>query len=93
MTHAGAVATNSALTPTDCRGELVEPVSIPDRHFVEGRMHERTVDVYRCKACGFHVSMTGHVALNHYHVPEPHALVTALAQSVKTRSDRTQRQG
>jgi hypothetical protein len=86
MTHSQAVATNPVLEPTACPGELVESVSLPDRHFAEGRIHERTVDVYLCSACGFHVSMTGHVALNHYHVPEPRALVAALASHVDARS-------
>jgi len=93
LTHAAAVATNTALTPTACTGELAQPVSLPDRHFADGRMHDRTVDVYRCSLCGFHVSMASHVCLNHYHVPAPQALVAELTQHVKTRSDRTQPQG
>lgn len=93
MTHTKAVATNSALTPTACEGELVDGVSLPDRHFADGQMRERTVDVWRCSACGYHVSMSSHVALNHYHVPALQALVAELAQHVKTRSDRTQPQG
>lgn len=89
MNHAEAVTTNSALEPTTCRGELVDGVSLPDRHYVDGQMVERSVEVYRCQACGYHVSLTGHVALNHYHVPEPRAMVAALAAQVNTRSDRT----
>lgn len=93
MTHADAVATNPALTPTDCPGELGNHVTVPDRHFVEGRMHDRIVDVYRCSACGWHVSLTAQVALNHYHVPEPRQIVTALAQRTDVPRSRAQASG
>lgn len=67
MTHAQSVTPNhSGLAPSACAGMLVLTGRHPDRQWVSGGWRERTVDVYRCKECGWVISMEANQALNAY---------------------------
>lgn len=67
MTHAESLTPNHAgLVPSSCPGELALKGRFVDNNWDGHGWHTRTVDVYRCKECGWIVSMEGRHALNAY---------------------------
>jgi hypothetical protein len=82
VTHKEAVATNPALEPTDCAGELAEIASHADVDYQTGRPVKIEVKVHECQECRWLVSMGGGRARNHYAMTPTRGLVASLARSL-----------
>lgn len=76
-THAGLLASHrlpAGLEPSDCPGGLALLAEIGDARFApdgSGRVEPRTVEVYRCSACGVRLSAADGAVLNAYRPPGP----------------------